>query len=356
MNRTVIHIDIDFFFAQSEQLSDPSLTNEPFAVGGFTARSGIIASANYIAREQGVRSAMPSHKARELCPKLIIIKPRMEVYKSLSKKVFRIFRRYTPNVEPIGLDEAYLEFTGSNVHIKDKAKAARQIIKDIYDETGLVASGASAPNKLLAKLACSSIKPNGFLELTRDKVDEFMYEMPIEAINGVGKITKQKLHQQNIRTTKDVRECSQAFIIDLLGDFGRILHDKARGLDDSDVISERIRKSIGAEKTLKHDVFTLVEAAYEFESLFEELCHRINTKNCYNRIKKIKAKIKFSDFQTTSMETEGLLFNYQNIRELTELIWMRSEGRAIRLIGLSVILQQADNPRYGKQLELDLYA
>ncbi len=252
--RKIIHVDMDCFFAAVEMRDDPSLTDIPIAIGGSRVQRGVISTANYPARKYGVRSAMPTAMALKLCPHLKLLPGRFDAYKEASRQIRDIFSRYTSLIEPLSLDEAYLDVTDSE-HCQGSATLMAQAIRaDILRETGLTASAGIAPIKFLAKIASDLNKPNGQYVITPQVMPDFLLTLPLSKIPGVGKVATKKLEEMGLRTCADVQRADLALLLKRFGKFGRILWERSNGIDERDVVVERERKSLGVERTLMEDI------------------------------------------------------------------------------------------------------
>ena len=247
--RKIIHIDMDAFYASIEQRDNPELRGKPIAVGREEER-GVVAAASYEARKFGVRSAMASTRARKLCPELIFVPGRMEVYKKVSEQIRDIFAEYTDLIEPLSIDEAFLDVTENKKGMELAVDIAKEIKRRIREELHLVASAGVSYNKFLAKVASDYRKPDGLCTIHPDQAQDFIDHLPVEAFWGVGKVTAKKMHELFIHTGKDLRACSLEMLTHYFGKAGQLYHDFARGIDERPVEVIRIRKSLGCEHTL----------------------------------------------------------------------------------------------------------
>jgi len=254
MMRKIIHVDMDCFFAAVEMRDNPALRDIPIAIGGSRVQRGVISTANYPARKFGVRSAMPTAMALKLCPHLTLLPGRFEAYKEASHHIREIFSRYTSLIEPLSLDEAYLDVTDS-LHCHGSATLmAQEIRQTIFDELQLTASAGIAPVKFLAKIASDLNKPNGQYVITPDEVPAFIKTLPLGKIPGVGKVSAAKLENMGLRTCGDVQNSDLSMLLKRFGKFGRVLWERSQGIDERNVNSERLRKSVGVERTLAEDI------------------------------------------------------------------------------------------------------
>lgn len=335
--RKIIHIDMDAFYASVEQRDNPELRGRPIAVGHAGDR-GVVSAASYEARKYGVRSAMASIKAMRLCPDLVFVPGRMEIYKEVSDTIHGIFREYTDIIEPLALDEAFLDVTDNKLNIPLAIDIAREIKLRIREEVGLIASAGVSYNKFLAKIASDYRKPNGLCTIHPDQALNFIARLPIESFWGVGKVTARRMHALGIHTGHDLRQWSLDGLIREFGKIGQLYHDFSRGIDLRPVEAVRMRKSIGCERTLDHDVSTRAAVIVELYHTAEELIRRLSAKNfCGNTL---TLKIKFSDFSqiTRSLTQEEDLLTMKVILPLAKrlLAEVNYEDHPIRLIGLSV--------------------
>lgn len=335
--RKIIHIDMDAFYASIEQRDNPELRGRPIAVGHAGER-GVVAAASYEARKYGVRSAMASIKAMRLCPDLVFVPGRMEIYKEVSDTIHSIFREYTDIIEPLALDEAFLDVTDNKRDIPLAIDIAREIKVRIREEVGLIASAGVSYNKFLAKIASDYRKPNGLCTIHPDQALNFIARLPIESFWGVGKVTARRMHALGIYTGHDLRQWSLDGLTREFGKIGQLYYDFSRGIDLRPVEAVRMRKSIGCERTLDHDVSTRVAVIVELYHTAEELIRRLSAKDfCGNTL---TLKIKFSDFSqiTRSITQEKDLLTMKVILPLAKrlLAEVHYEDHPIRLIGLSV--------------------
>ena len=283
MMKKFIHIDMDCFYAAVEMRDNPKLANVPLAIGG-NSRRGVLSTANYIAREFGVRSAMSNYHAKQLCPDLVIVPGRMAVYKEISSQIREVFSHYTHLVEPLSLDEAYLDVTDSQVCKGSATLIAQQIRADIYNATGLTASAGVAPVKFIAKIASDENKPNGQFVVLPNEVDPFLEQLPLGKIPGVGKVTLERLNLKGLYTGKDVREKGVNWMQQHVGNFGVSLYQKCAGEYIGSVSTERIRKSLSVEHTYEYNKTSLQECLDQIPSLIDELTRRLDKQQLQNRI------------------------------------------------------------------------
>lgn len=339
--KKIIHVDMDCFYAAIEMRDDPSLRDIPIAVGGAADRRGVISTCNYIAREYGVHSAMATAYALRLCPKLTVIPGRMSYYQEVSGQIREIFRRYTDIIEPLSLDEAFLDVSDTDVHHGSATLIAEEIRRSIREELNLTASAGIAPNKFIAKICSDENKPDGQFVVTPDEVDEFCKHLSLRKIPGVGKVTVKRLTEIGLNTCADVRELGEKELVRQLGGLGALLYKRSYGIDDRDVTTEWLRKSVSVERTFPVDI-TSVDAAHEpLESLFDELAHRLE-RHADRSIKNQQIKLKFADFNQTTMERSATALSKALFYELLPLAWERGGGQGIRLLGLGVSFKDDD--------------
>lgn len=335
--RKIIHCDCDCFYASVEMRDDPSLRGRPLAVGGRADQRGVVATCNYEARRFGIHSAMATAQAVKLCPDLILIPPNMEKYRTASRQIMDIYRDYTDLVEPLSLDEAYLDVSNSP-HCKGSATLiAQEIRRRIFETVGITASAGVAPNKFVAKIASDWNKPDGLFLVRPDEVDAFVAALPVKKLFGVGKVTAAKLKSLGAETCGDLRSWSMDKLQQHFGAFGARLHDLCRGIDHRVVNPERERKSISTEETYTPDVPDLEGCLALLPDLYEHLLGRIKRNNAEKFINKLFVKIKFADFQRTTVECVGYAPNMETYRRLMETGWLRA-SRPVRLLGVGVRL------------------
>ncbi|MDP2491940.1 DNA polymerase IV [Vibrio splendidus] len=344
--RKIIHVDMDCFYAAVEMRDNPSYRNRPLAVGGHEKQRGVLSTCNYEARKFGIRSAMPTGKALQLCPNLLVVPGRMSVYVEISKKIREIFSRYTSIIEPLSLDEAFLDVTDSKQCHGSATLIAEAIRRDIWNELNLTASAGIAPIKFLAKVASDLNKPNGQFVIPPQDVQSVIDELPLEKIPGVGKVSIEKLHQAGFFTCKDIKESDYRDLLLRFGRQGASLWKRSHGVDDREVIIERERKSVGVERTFTQNISTYEECWLVIEDkLFPELETRLEKASPSKAIIKQGIKLKFADFQQTTIEHIHASLDREHFKELLSEILKRQQGREIRLLGLSVMLQPKDQMR-----------
>lgn len=338
---------MDCFYAAVEIRERPELANKPVAVGGSSGR-GVLTTCNYPARQFGLRSAMPVFQAKQLCPQVILLPVRFELYREVSAQIRDIFSRYTELIEPLSLDEAYLDVS----HLKQKGAAIAQSIRnDIHRETGLTASAGIAPNKLVAKIASDWNKPDGQLVVPPSKVEAFMRDLPVKKIWGIGPKSAQRMAASGIETCADLQALDRLQLAQQFGSFGLELYQLCRGIDDRPVEPNRIRKSLSNERTFSENLTELETCREALEAQFAELMDDLRAQAPDRQIAKLFVKLKFDDFRRTTAETGGSQPDLKMFDRLLVEAWGRS-GRNVRLLGLGV--RFAEHNKSAEQLELAL--
>jgi DNA polymerase IV len=348
MPNKFIHCDCDCFFAAIEIRDDPSLKGLPVAVGGSEERRGVIATCNYEARKYGVHSAMASATAMRKCRDLIIIPGNMEKYRIASQQMHTIFRDYTDLVEPLSLDEAYLDVTESTACQGSATLIAQEIRKRVREEINITLSAGIAPNKFLSKIASDWNKPDGQFAITPDKVDDFVIKLPVKKLHGVGKVTARNMQLKGIETCKDLQAYSLPELIDMFGSFGERLYSLCRGIDTRKIQTESQRKSISIEHTFSQDLPTLEHCQSMLPELMEKLEERIQHSKKRITIAKQFVKLKFNDFVSTTVEQNATDLDLEIYSKLCQKGFERG-NKPVRLLGLGVRMKEA--PLYS-QLEL----
>jgi DNA polymerase-4 len=332
---------MDAFYVSVEIRDNPQLAGHPVAVGGKTANRGVLTTCNYIAREFGVRSAMPAAHALRKCPKLIIVPGRMKVYQDVSVHIREIFSRYTSIIEPLSLDEAYLDVTDCELFQGSATLIAQDIRKTIESELQLTASAGIAPIKFVAKVASDMNKPNGQYVVTPSQIDAFIEDLPLNKIPGVGKVTFEKLQQLGLQTGKDIRALPESNLVEKFGKFGRSLWQKCQGNDFRAVETSRIRKSVGVERTFNvNQVNESDLAEYLSKNLVPELQQRAEKYLKTRGVEKIGVKVKFHDFQQTTKEIKHQSIDTGVLLNLLHEALSRGEGKQVRLLGVQIGLQE----------------
>jgi DNA polymerase-4 len=330
-------MDMDAFYASVEQRDNPSLRGKPLVVGGQPNRRGVVAAASYEARQFGVRSAMSMAKAVRLCPALVIVPPDFARYKASSSAVFALFREVTPLVEPLSLDEAYLDVTENAWNEPLATTVARKLKERIRAETGLTASAGVAPNKFLAKIASAWKKPDGLTVISPDRVEPFLQQLPVDALWGVGPVTARKLRARGIQRLVDVRAADATDLRDTVGSLAEWLRQLANGIDDRPVVPDRESKSSGSESTYPEDLTDLATIRHEITEMAADAVRWLATKTLLART--VTIKVRYSDFATTTrshtaVATRDLAAIVSRAVQLLE----RTEAgiRPVRLLGVSV--------------------
>ncbi len=335
--RTIIHIDMDCFYAAIEIRDNPELQGKPVGVGGSREGRGVLTTCNYEARRFGVHSAMPTFLALKKCPDLIVVPTRFDVYRREAATIREIFRTYTPRIEPLSLDEAYLDVSGNP---RGGWKIASEIRKRIFETTGLTASAGIGPNKLIAKIASDWKKPNGQFEVKEEEIAGFMNGLSVRKLWGVGPVAAERLEQRGIRTCGQVSETPVEDLIRWFGRFGWELHELSRGIDHRTVEPHRPRKSLSTERTFPTDLTDLQQCRLELHRLFEELISDLRERREARPIERLFVKITFADFSRTSVERAGsepVLPAYEALLDEG----FRRGGQPVRLIGVGVRFSEA---------------
>ncbi|WP_406666351.1 DNA polymerase IV [Gallaecimonas sp. GXIMD1310] len=345
--RKIIHVDMDCFFAAVEMRDNPGWRNVPLAIGGARERRGVIATCNYPARRFGVRSAMSTHKALQLCPQLVLIPGRMALYKEVSAQIRAIFARYTELIEPLSLDEAYLDVTDSPHYQGSASRIAEAIRADIARELQLTASAGVAPNKFLAKIASEENKPDGLYVITPAQVADFVRDLPLRKIPGVGPATEQRLADAGLFYCRDIQQQEPQAFMARFGKFGAVLYQRAFGQDERLVKVSRERKSVGVEHTLAEDLHSLAAVAEVAATLLDELRRRLAERPMV----RLGVKLKFADFTQTTMEHGATFLDEALLAVLLAGAYQRGQGRGVRLVGVFVALAA---PGRASQLSLPL--
>jgi DNA polymerase-4 len=331
--RKIIHLDMDCFYAAIEQRDHPELRGKPVGVGGARDRRGVLTTCSYEARPFGVRSAMPTFLALRKCPQLIVVPTRFDVYRRESQRIREIFGAFTELIEPLSLDEAYLDVS----HLSfDPAGVAFEIRERILEQTGLTASAGIASNKLLAKIASDMNKPNGQCVVPPDRVAPFMERLPVRKLWGIGAVSAEKLEGRGIRTCGQLQELSRVELHGLFGRFGLELYDLCRGIDDRAVEPHRLRKSLSTEETFSQNLTTLPECERRLAILHAELLRDLARASDPRGIRKVFVKLKFSNFTRTTVECVAAEPTLPILTGLLEQGFRRGAGLAVRLLGVGV--------------------
>ena len=346
--RKIIHLDADCFYAAVEMRDNPDYVGQPIAVGGPADRRGVVATCNYEARALGVRSAMPTRQALKLCPKLIIIHPDFTRYRAASKQIFGIYRQYTSLVEPLSLDEAYLDVTDSPHHAGSATRIAQEIRQRVREELGLVVSAGVAPNKFLAKIASDWDKPDGLFVIRPHQIDQFVQDLPIERLFGVGPRTAEKMHKLGLQNCADLRARELPFLREQFGKMGVSLYNLSRGIDNRPVNIGGHRKSISVETTFLHDITTYEDCLPHLHALYNDLQQRIERAQSTTLIQKSYVKLRLSNFKVKSIEQNTLTADKTQFANQLKAL-LAKHDQAIRLLGIGVRLKE---PSPSRQLTL----
>ncbi len=345
--RKIIHVDMDCFYAAVEMRDDPSLRGTPVAVGGSPEGRGVIATANYEARKYGIDSAMPSSRAVKKCADLNLISPRFDRYRTESDAIRAIFRSYTNRIEPLSLDEAYLDVTDVDACGGSATKISRRIRERIREERQLTASAGVAPNKFLAKVASDWNKPDGQKTVSPKDVPSFLCDLSIERIPGVGSATLEKMHELGIETCGDLQKCSRRDLLDTFGKWGLKLFRLCRGQDDRPVSNDRERKSLSVERTFSEDLTSKQEVLTALDHLYRTFSERWTQAEPGNeRIDGVRVKMKYADFDQVTRERKRAGFpDRDHFAALVKHLWT-TDPRNVRLIGIGVKLCSRREGRY----------
>jgi|TARA_R110000796_G_scaffold248117_5_gene374456 DNA polymerase-4 len=348
--RKIIHVDCDCFYAAIEMRDDPRLRGRPLAVGGDPGKRGVVATCNYEARAYGVRSAMASAYARKLCPDLLIVPPRMAVYREASQAIQAIFNDYTTLIQPLSLDEAFLDVSNSEACRGSATLMAQEIRRKAFASQGITVSAGVAPNKFLAKIASDWNKPDGLKVILPHEVEAFVKTLPIERLHGVGKVTAARMKGLGIDVCGELLPWRKQDLAKEFGSFGERLWQLARGIDDRPVVVESKRQSVSVENTYDHDLSDLDACLGALPPLLEKLAQRLGRLEGEYRVSKPFVKLKFHDFTQTTLEQAGAPVSPEGYRELCAQAFTRG-NRPVRLIGVGVRLDSSHS-LLGEQLNL----
>ncbi|WP_262696958.1 DNA polymerase IV [Hymenobacter oligotrophus] len=353
--RKIIHLDMDAFYASVEQRDNPVLRGQPVAVGGSRQR-GVVAAASYEARQFGVRSAMPSVVAQRKCPHLVFVKPRFEVYKEVSRQVRAIFAEYTPLIEPVSLDEAYLDVTHNLKQMASATRIAEQIRAKIFEQTQLTASAGVSYNKFLAKLASDYQKPNGLFVIKPHEGLGFVEPLKVGDFHGIGPVTAARLNQLGIFTGADLRQQSEQWLRQHFGKAGSYYYAIARAIDHRPVVADRVRKSVGSENTFEQDLTEYEELVASLQPSIDEVWEYCQRTEVLGRT--VTLKVKYADFQLiTRSRTSFALISSQALLEritLELLAALLPMPKGVRLLGVSLSNLDNTDELVGRQLVLEL--
>ena len=337
--RKIIHIDMDAFYASIEQRDNPEYRGKAIAVGGSPeGRGGVVATASYEARKFGVRSAMPSKRAVQLCPDIIFVRPRFDVYKEVSGKIREIFHRYTDIIEPLSLDEAFLDVTEDKQNIGSAIEIATLIKQAIKDELGLTASAGISVSKFVAKIASDMQKPDGLTFIGPSRIQSFMESLPVEKFFGVGKVTATKMKAMGLHTGADLKKLTEHELVKHFGKTGRFFYKIVRGQDDREVQPHRETKSVGAEDTFAYDLTTLEEMYTELDKLAITVSKRLHHYTLKGRT--ITVKVKYSDFKIITRSQSFLqgVNDKDTIAATAQQLLAAADlnNKKVRLLGISL--------------------
>ena len=337
--RKIIHIDMDAFYASVEQRDHPEYRGKPLVVGGLPeGRGGVVATASYEARNFGIRSAMPSKQALQLCPHALFVRPRFEAYKEVSRQIREIFSRYTDLIEPLSLDEAYLDVTHDKLNIGSALEIAKQIKDAIRDELQLTASAGVSINKFVAKIASDINKPDGLKFIGPSAIQAFMENLPVGKFHGVGKVTAEKMKKMGLHTGADLKQLSEEELVRSFGKTGRFYYRIVRGVDEREVQPHRETKSLAAEDTFPVDLTTTAEMEVQLDRIALLVCSRLEKYNLKGRT--VTLKIKYSDFRqiTRNRSFSAPIADLETISATAKQLLASTspEEKKIRLLGISL--------------------
>lgn len=349
--RKIIHIDMDCFYAAVEMRDNPQYRDIPLAIGGHSERRGVLSTCNYRAREYGLHSAMPSFKAKQLCPELVIIPGRMSVYVEVSKKIKEIFFRYTSLVEPLSLDEAFLDVSDCTLFQGSATYIAQDILRAIFEELNLTASAGIAPCKFLAKIASDENKPNGLFVISPQDVKTFVKHLALKKIPGVGKVTQQKLALKGLYSCSDIQQYDAQKLLLEFGKLGESLLDYCQGIDERIIEPNRERKSLAVEVTFEQDLMGEEVCREKLGLFLNELNLRLQKLLKEKMITKLAVKVKFSDFSVKSAERKSTELSLALFELLLHHLLQKTPDKAVRLLGISVgLAPRSDNKQQIEQL------
>ena len=336
--RKIIHIDMDAFYAAVEQRDNPQYRGKPVIVGGRPDSRGVVATCSYEARRFGIHSAMPCARAYRLCPAALFVRPRFDVYRRISQQIRAIFLGYTDLVEPLSLDEAYLDVTENKAGLQSATWVAQNIRNEIRQTTGLTASAGVSYNKFLAKIASDMEKPDGLTVVTPEQAEPFIADLPIRKFHGVGRVTETKMHRLGIYTGADLRQHDLELLTSWFGKAGQYYYNIARGIDLRPVTPNRLRKSIGKETTLKEDLGDSGQMLTIIGALAEQVAALLEQKQTAGLT--LTLKVKYADFQiaTRSISRDAAISSAEEILALSEQLLKKTEAgrRPVRLLGVTI--------------------
>ncbi|MBT5855409.1 DNA polymerase IV [bacterium] len=339
MTRKIIHVDMDAFFASVEMLDRPELKNKPVIVGGDPNKRGVVAAANYVARKFGVRSAMPSRQAKQLCPEGIFISGNFERYREISGQIREVLYRYTDTLEPLGLDEAWLDISTNKLEEPSATRLALRLQKDIYETIGLTCSIGVSYCKFLAKIATEENKPNGIFVIPPEKAHLYIMQLAVARIPGVGKVTQKKMDRLGIHTGSDLYSRDRADLLQHFGKYGLVLYDRVRGQDNRPIGQARVRKSLSADRTFQEDYTYGPELVSKLQGIAKETWRRLEKNNLKGR--SITLKVRFKSFHqlTRAITLEAAISSEKQLftlaqGKLQEICDEHTES--IRLLGIGI--------------------
>lgn len=354
--RKIIHVDMDAFYAAVEQRDDPALRGKPVIVGGSPDGRGVVSTCSYEARRYGVRSAMAAAKALKLCPNAVFVPPRFQVYHEVSERIHLIFRHYTKLIEPLSLDEAYLDVTESLTGESSATRIAQEIRERIHAITGLTASAGVSCNKFVAKVASDFNKPDGLTVVPPEQVRTFIKALPIEKFYGVGRVTAGKMFVMGIRSGADLLRWSEEELVKRFGKAGSYFYQIARGVDERPVVADRIRKSIGKENTFEWDLTSPGQIHEAMQDLVAKVAELMEAEEVAART--VTLKVRFDDFSTVtrSLTPAQLLRREKDLAAAIPGLLSRTEAfeRPVRLLGVTVSGLEWQNPGIVEELQLEL--
>jgi DNA polymerase-4 len=353
--RKIIHVDMDAFFASVEQRDQTKYQGKPLIVGGKPNARGVVAACSYEARQYGIHSAMPCSQAYRLCPDAIFVPPRFDVYREVSQQIRTIFWRYASEVEPLSLDEAYLDVSYTEAYGGSATYIAKAIKNQVLAETKLIASAGVSYNKFLAKVASDMDKPDGLYVITPAQGPQFVEHLAVGKFHGIGPATEKKMTQLGIETGADLRQCTEAKLVEHFGKAGYYFYQIARGIDDRPVKSQRQRKSIGKETTFQHDIRSIPELIVYAENLAEQVCLSLQQHRLQART--VTLKIKYANFdRVTRAWTAEEVLNLAAIKKIIPDLLDKTDAglQAVRLIGITLSGFDKEQQKSTPQMDLQL--
>jgi DNA polymerase-4 len=343
MTRKIIHCDCDCFYAAVEMREVPAYQHRPIAIGGAANSRGVIATCNYPARQFGVHSAMPSAQALRACPELLILPGRMALYKTVSQQVMAIFRRYSDTIEPLSLDEAFIDVSDATLFDGSATRIAEDIMAAIEAEVGITISAGVAPNKFIAKVASDWRKPNGLFVVTPSELDAFSAQLAVKKIPGIGPVSAAKLATQGILTCADLRQFSVLELEQKFGRMGQVLASRRFGEDHRPVQTSRVRKSLSVENTYAKDLTSLQDCSNALGPLYEELMERWQKLSCHYAVAGLVVKLKFADFSQLTREQISADIDLEFFNTLLHAAFdsgqPQQQRQGVRLLGLGLKLK-----------------